>query len=155
VLSLHVTEEGDLFALFVELHEGLFEISEMRFDHERSMLVLPFRRCERDEARVVTKTRWKTTWEAPWRSYLLQIATAVDCEVNDIAETGGFWPEQFTYDRDSRTVRIEGVPPVEITVRVERLEISVDGTQEIIGLGRYETSWGGRETGPVEVLPLQ
>ncbi|MDX6671355.1 MAG: hypothetical protein QOI91_1718 [Solirubrobacteraceae bacterium] len=84
---------------------------------------------------------------------MLRIGDVTSCELVDRAEIGSADFNRVEFDADAGVVTIKCSIPVTISVGVRRLDVSVEETDEVIGLARY-TTWlvGDSYTG--NVLPL-
>jgi hypothetical protein len=161
VLRLQATRVEDLERITREVHDWFFDVDDVKFDTRRSEVVVPFRRWSTDEARVVDRSLFRRAlkmggreWEAPWYRWMFRIGEVTSCEVVDRAEIGSADFNRVEFDADGGVVTIKGNIPVTISAVVRRLDVSVEETDEAIGLARYTTWPGGAASYTGNVLPL-
>ncbi len=165
MLRLRVTETADLDSVCGEIHDWFFDVDDVRFEEQRSEVVIPFRRWSTEEARVVEtaprslfqrllKMGGRTEWEAPWYRWVLRIGQATTYNLADAAQIGSADFYGIAFDAETRVVTVEGNIPVTISVGVRRLDVTVEETDEVIGRARYTTWACGADSYTGTVLPL-
>jgi hypothetical protein len=170
VVKVVVAEAEDLARIDAEIHDWFFDLADVRLDDARSELVVPFRRWSYREARIVrgaaaasykARLAWLgrkltrgTRWEAPWYRWVLRIGDALRYEMVDEARIGTADFYGVRYHADRSVVDIACNIPVTISITVGRLLVSVEQTDEFIGLARYTTWPGGADSYGGDVLPV-
>ena len=151
MLAVTATDPSELDRINDEVHDWFYDPDDVRFDRQSSEVVVPFRRWNRAEAQVVPvakarPTRWlrrpfSTDWEVPWHRWILRIHKARSYDLVDKAGIGTADLNVVRYDPEARVVTVVGAL-VTISVPVSQLRVSVEETDQVIGLARYSTWFG-------------
>lgn len=163
MLAITVTSAWDLHIVDGQIHDWFFDADDIRFDAESEELTIPFRRWSQEQARVVRRRRagWlgrfakidRETWRAPWHRWYLCIHEVIDHSIEDDAQIGGSSFAEIDYDEPSRTLTIDGNVPFTIKATVQSLHVSLESTDEVLGIAEYTTE-GSSVSCTGEVLPL-
>lgn len=94
----------------------------------------------------------RKAWEAPWYRRVLRIGDARRCELGDLAQIGSADFNVLEFDAEAGVIAIRGNIPVTVTIAVGGLDVSVEETDEVLGLARYTTWRGVSYTGNVQPL---
>ena len=148
MLRLEVTDPSRLEQVSGEVHDWFYDLDDVVYDPWRAELVIPFRRWSYEEARPAGPRRGLRrlvprllpAWEAPWHRWVLRVGHAHRHAIVDEAGIGGADLCDVTYDAARGVVVVEGTVPVTIEVTVSRLLVSVEETDEVLGLARYRTA---------------
>jgi hypothetical protein len=165
MLSLMITDAADLDEVNGEIHDWFFDIEDVAFDRQAAELTIPFRRWSYEEARLIGEdppvTGWRKlfgtttakSWEAPWYRWVLRIQNADSYRLQDDARIGCGDFNEISYDLARSSLIVRGSIPVTIEARVHAIAVSVEQTNELLGIARYRT-FGGSDSYTGEVLPL-
>ena len=137
------TTAAELDEVATQIHDCPFEADDVVFDAPGRALTVPFRRFGFDAERRIGSSAIRVDYEFPWRRSFLRVHNATAHRVDDRAGIGTYGLLDVQCDADRSAVRIVSVPEHEIETDVERLEVAVEHTDQVLGTGR-RSSWLGR-----------
>lgn len=153
MVHLVVTDSAQLGLVTAELHDWFYDLEDVAFEASRRQLVVPFRRWDYEQARVLERRRLSRLEELPWYRWYLSIGSVLSYEIDDAAQIGEADFNEVRFDEKSRTLLVEGGLPVRIIARVEQLHVQVEETDELLGFARRRVGPSGSDAYSGRVVP--
>lgn len=149
MLEIIATDAPRLNEIEGEIHDWFFDLDDIQFDSGTGKIVIPFRRWDYDERRLISteqqgwfRRRMREHWEAPWYRWFLSVGRVDGYELVDEADVGQTDFCSISYDAIDGTLTIQGCQPVTLTASVRALEVSLRETAEVIGTARFSSGPG-------------
>jgi hypothetical protein len=118
------------------IHDRWFDVDAVAFDADRRVVTIPFDRPDETRAEVVADWKVAHRLSVPRVRHRLSIHEAVDMRLSDTERIGRYDFDRLTYDAEAGTVAVRTNIPLELVVKVERLNVSVESTGETVGADR-------------------
>jgi hypothetical protein len=148
--SLVVTDPRQLDELLCTIHDEFFELDEVRYDRDRAMLDIPYRRVFHDgPARTVRQWIIYTVREKDVIRSRFRIHNVEEYEEQDIARINTYSFNTLKYDPDTSEITVWCDPKLRLRVRVsefkiESQDLEVNGKSRISYLFFVIESYSGK-----------
>ncbi len=130
-----VKDPSDLPRIVGIIHDCWFDLDRIQFDAGDSALTIPFR-CERSHEG--SRIRWSVFFSrARGRCFerLIRIGHVDSYSVVDTQKVRFYDFNELTYDPETKQIRITTGVPLEMTVTVKELDVSVEETDKAVEWG--------------------
>ena len=114
------------------IHDCWFDVNTITYEPEALTLSLWFGREMPDRSRVIEKRFLLKKKEVPVAECFLKIRHVTDYSIRDTEQVGVYDLNEIEYDPNLKRIRITTGVPLDIQMTVERFEIEVEETDNII-----------------------
>lgn len=130
--SFLIKDQKQISDIVEIIHDCWFDVSDILFDPEKSVLSVKFKREAMGKSRIIERRWIFKKWEIPLVECFLNFYHVTDYSVKDRAHIGTYVFTDLEYDAQLKRIVINTVATLDVTVSVEELEISVEETDNII-----------------------
>jgi hypothetical protein len=128
------------------IHDAWFDVSNIEFDSNTSVLSIEFERKLRDESTVVEKNWMMKKIEVPLVQCFLNILHVESYKINDTERVGFYDFSTLEYNSDLRRLSIITGTPIGIEIKVRDFEVSVVETAKSKGVKIVKLFFGWIES---------
>lgn len=114
------------------IHDCWFDVDDILYDPATLTLSIRFGREMPERSRVVERGLLLSRKEVPVAECFLKIHHVADYSVRDTERVGAYDFNEIEYDPGLKRIRITTGVPIDIEVRVNKFEIEVEETNNII-----------------------
>jgi hypothetical protein len=129
------------------IHDQWFDPGEIEFDDERGILTIPFEFEDTTREEIVDRT-WrgrKKRARVPLLKGLLTIAAVTDWELKDTEGVGTYDFSELHYDEGRNRLQVVTNTPLELSVGVSRVDVTVELNDEYVGFRPVRYLPGGAD----------
>ena len=124
------------------IHDAWFDVSNIEFDSNTSVLSIEFERALKDESTVVEKNWMMEKLEVPLVQCFLNIFQVESYKIDDTERVGSYDFTTLEYNSDSRCISIITGTPIGIEIKVRDFEVSVVETTKSKGVKNVKLIFG-------------
>jgi len=124
------------------IHDAWFDVSNIEFDSNTSVLSIEFERALKDESTVVEKNWMMEKLEVPLVQCFLNIFHVESYKIDDTERVGSYDFTTLEYNSDSRCISIITGTPIGIEIKVRDFEVSVVETTKSKGVKNVKLIFG-------------
>jgi hypothetical protein len=129
-----IKDPGQIPVILDVIHDCWFDVDDLLFNPETSILSIKFRREIWDQRRLLKKIwLWKKV-EIPIFECFLKFHHVKSYTVNDTERVGMYDFNELEYDPKSQRISITTGVPIDVEIMVENFEICVEVTDTITEL---------------------
>jgi hypothetical protein len=129
------------------IHDQWFDPEKIEFDNERRVLTIPFEFEDTTREEIVDRTwrgRRKRT-QVPLLRGVLTIGAVSDWELKDTEGVGTYDFNELVYDEARSRLQVVTNIPLELSVAVSRVDVTVELTDEHLGFRPVRYLPGGAD----------
>jgi hypothetical protein len=145
--TVHIDNVGFLDLANTLIHDQYFDPEEIVLDEERGTLTIPFEFEDTTREEIVDRT-WrgrKKRARVPLLKGLLTIAAVTDWELKDTQGVGTYDFNELHYDEGRNRLQVVTNIPLELSVAVSRVDVTVELTDEHVGFRPVRYLPGGAD----------
>lgn len=147
VKSISINDPKQLPRIDDLIHDFWFDVSNIKFDANTSILSVEFEREVKDKSTVVQKTWFVTKLEVPLVQCFLNFHHVESYKINDTERVGRYDFTSLEYNPDLRSISINTGTPIGIEIKVRDFEVSVVETSQSKGVKIVKSIFGFLESG--------
>jgi hypothetical protein len=140
---LTVRDPERLPEIVARIHDRLFNTEDIVLDEVTRTLTIPFAQELRDRGTVIVKSAFKETVKVPLVRSVLRIHNVERYVLQDAAHIGTQELAGVTYEPQAQRVTVTADVPVQVTVDVTSLEVSLEETGATFGVRTVSRWFGG------------
>ena len=134
VKSISIKDPNQIPSICDLIHDSWFEVSDIEFDSNTSVLYIEFERQLKDKSTVVEKKWFVEKIEVPLVQCFLNIHHVESYKIDDTERVGKYDFTTLEYNSDLRCISIITGTPIGIEIRVRDFEVSVVETGKSKGV---------------------
>ena len=142
VKSISISHPNQLPIIRDVIHDAWFDVSNIEFNSNTSVLSIEFERELKDESTVVEKNWMMEKIEVPLVQCFLNIFQVENYKIDDTERVGSYDFTTLEYNSDLRCISIITGTPIGIEIRVRDFEVSVVETTKSKGVRIVKSIFG-------------
>ena|SRR5215217_394973 len=142
VKSISIKDPEQIPLICDVIHDAWFDVSNIEFDANTSVLSIEFERELTDESTVVEKTWMMEKREVPLVQCFLNIFHVESYEIDDTERVGSYDFTTLEYNSVLRSISIITGTPIGIEIKVRDFEVSVVETTKSKGVKTVKVIFG-------------
>jgi len=142
VKSISIKDPEQIPLICDVIHDAWFDVSNIEFDSNTSVLSIEFERELTDESTVVEKTWMMEKREVPLVQCFLNIFHVESYEIDDTERVGSYDFTTLEYNSVLRSISIITGTPIGIEIKVRDFEVSVVETTKSKGVKTVKVIFG-------------
>lgn len=140
--SISIKDPNQIPSIDDAIHDCWFDVSNIEFDSDTSVLRIEFERELRDKSTVVEKKWFVKRIEVPIVQCFLNIYHVESYKIEDSERVGRYDFTNLDYNSDSRCISILTATPIGIEIKVRDFEVSVVESNESGGVKIVKSIFG-------------
>lgn len=129
---LELRDPAELDALADLIHDCSFELADLTWDRDHGSVVIPYDRELYERRGTEASWLFLRRVRVPTYRWRLTFLDVRDCTVVDSAQVGRYDFNRVTYEEDRGIVVVETNIPLELELKVDRLHVLIDATEEVV-----------------------
>ena len=142
VKSISIKDPDQIPIIRDVIHDAWFDVSNIEFDANTSVLSIEFERELKEQATVVEKNWRMEKLEVPLVQCFLNIFQVESYEIDDTERVGSYDFNTLEYNPDRRSITILTGTPIGIEIKVKEFEVSVVETTNSKGVKSVKLIFG-------------
>ena len=142
VKSISIKDPNQIPAIRDAIHDSWFDVSNIEFDSNTSVLSIEFERELKDKSTVVEKNWFVEKIEAPLVQCFLNVYHVESYKIDDPERVGSYDFTTLEYNSDLRCISIITGTPICIEIKVRDFEVSVVETTKSKGVKIVKSIFG-------------
>ena len=134
VKNISINDPNQIPIICDVIHDSWFDVSNIKFDSNTSVLSIEFARKLLDKSAVVEKKWFVEKTEVPLVQCFLNIHHVASYKIDDSERVGCYDFTTLEYNSDLRCISIITGTPISIEIQVKDFEVSVVETSESKGV---------------------
>ena len=134
VKSISIKDPNQMPSICDVIHDSWFEVSDIEFDSNTSVLCIEFERERKDKSTVVEKKWFVEKIEVPLVQCFLNIHHVESYKIDDPERVGKYDFTTLEYNSDLRCISVITGTPIGIEIKVRDFEVSVVETGKSKGV---------------------
>ena len=142
VKSISIKDPNQISSIDDAIHDCWFDVSNIEFDSNTSVLSIEFERELKDKSTVVEKKWFVERIEVPLVQCFLNIHHVESYKIEDTERVGRYDFTNLDYNSDLRCISIVTATPICIEIKVKEFEVSVVETSKSRGVRIVKSIFG-------------
>ena len=134
VKSISINHPNQIPVITDVIHDAWFDVSNIEFDANTSVLSIEFERQLKDESTVVEKNWMMKKIEVPLVQCFLKFFHVESYKIDDTERVGSYDFTNLEYNSDEKSISIITGTPIGIEIKVRDFEVSVVETNKSKGV---------------------